>query len=46
MAMFGETVFSLFDGEEAEELADALRAAAPDYEVFINKIDDRGARLV
>ena len=46
MAMFGETVFSLAESERAEELASLLRREAPGHEVFIDSIDDRGARLL
>jgi len=46
MAMFGETVFSLVEEEESQKLASLLREAAPGYEVFIDSIDDEGARLL
>ncbi|MBS7631172.1 GHMP kinase [Candidatus Bathyarchaeota archaeon] len=46
MAMFGETVFSLVEEEESERLASLLKEAAPSYEVFIDSIDEDGARLL
>jgi pantoate kinase len=45
MAMFGETVFSLVDSGEAERLFKVMAETAPSYDVFIDRIDTRGARL-
>jgi pantoate kinase len=46
MAMFGETVFSLVDSRDAEKLLKVMAETAPSYDVFIDRIDTRGARLV
>ena len=45
MAMFGETVFSLVDSRDAEKLLKVMAETAPSYDVFIDRIDTRGARL-
>jgi len=45
MAMFGETIFSLVECEEAEKLAALLSAAAPGLEASVAGIDDQGARI-
>lgn len=45
MAMFGEAAFSLVYEDEAEEVAEAFRGAAPGHEVEIVRVEDRGAHL-
>lgn len=45
MAMFGEVVFSLVEGHQAERLVEVLRAAAPEREILVAGIDEEGARL-
>ena len=45
MAMFGEVVFSLVEGDQAERLVEVLRAAAPEREILVAGIDEEGARL-
>ncbi len=45
MAMFGEAVFSLVRKDEAEEVAEFLRMAAPRRDVEIARVDDEGVRM-
>ena len=44
--MFGETIFSLVDGEDSEHLLRVMAEVAPNYEAFTTGIDEQGARLV
>jgi len=46
MAMFGETVFSLVEGERVEKLAEIFHTAAPSKEIMVTEIDERGARVL
>lgn len=46
MAMFGEAVFSLVSKDEAPTVAGVFRKAAPDHEVCIASVEERGARLL
>jgi hypothetical protein len=45
MAMFGEAVFSLVSKEEAPTVVGVFREAAPDHEVCMASVEERGARL-
>ena len=46
MAMFGEAVFSLVSKEDAPTVAGVYREAAPDHEVCMASVEERGARLL
>jgi len=46
MAMFGEAIFSLVSKEEASTVAEVFREAAPDHEVCLASVEERGARLL
>jgi len=45
MAMFGEVLFSLVEGDQVLRLVEVLREAAPGHRVFVTWIEESGARL-
>ncbi|HUS79218.1 MAG TPA: hypothetical protein VM050_11240 [Patescibacteria group bacterium] len=46
MAMFGEVAFSMVPKGEAGEIADFFRERAPGQRVQVDRVEDRGARLM
>jgi hypothetical protein len=46
MAMFGEVLFSLSEHNEAKQLSEIYREIAPDCEVKLVSVEEKGAHLI